>query len=347
MATDLERPDLDMQRANNHPTPLVAVWMVTYNHEKYISTAIDSIVHQKTNFPIRLYIGEDCSSDSTRSICIEYANKFPELITLILQETNKGGQRNAQDVYEACFASKAKYIALCEGDDYWTDPLKLQKQVDFLESNTDYAICFHAVKIRDESRNKFHHDFFTPEVTETTSILDLAKKGNYIHTPSVLFRNPGTLPEYFKELPIGDYPLYLFNAQKGKIFKMNAEMAVYRLHNAGYWSTQETTVKQEKAIDYIGRLQATYADDPNLITAFNEQLARLHAHLANSYLSTKNKEKGYKHYLESIHLDPMHVFNEFSKMAVRLKELDRPKTISWVLHKILHRMFRMLGLKVN
>ncbi|MDF1549683.1 MAG: glycosyltransferase, partial [Bacteroidales bacterium] len=122
----------------------LSVCMITYNHEKYIGQAIEGVLMQKTNFDIELLIGEDFSNDNTRNICMGYKNKYPDKIKLLLREKNIGMMRNFIQTLNTC---KGKYIALCDGDDYWTDPLKLQKQVDFLEANPEYALCYHRVNI--------------------------------------------------------------------------------------------------------------------------------------------------------------------------------------------------------
>lgn len=121
-------------------TPLVSIIIVTYNHFSVISKCIDSVLSQDTTFPIEIILADDCSTDGAREICEEYAAKYPELIRLLPSDRNVGAVANEQ---RAFLAAKGKYIATCEGDDYWTDPLKLQKQVDFLEANPDYSVCFH------------------------------------------------------------------------------------------------------------------------------------------------------------------------------------------------------------
>ena len=120
--------------------PLVAVYMITYNHENYIAQAIDSVLTQKTTFPIKIFIGEDCSTDQTAAICLKYKEENKEIIEVILNKQNIGQSNNAKQIYEASLSSGAKYIAILEGDDYWTDPYKLQKQVDFLEANPEYGM---------------------------------------------------------------------------------------------------------------------------------------------------------------------------------------------------------------
>lgn len=116
---------------------MVSVCMLSYNHEKFISQALESILMQKVNFKYEIVVGEDCSTDNTRNILLEYSGNHPGLFKLILQKTNTGGIKNFIDTLNAC---SGKYVAYLETDDYWTDEFKLQKQIDFLESNPEYGM---------------------------------------------------------------------------------------------------------------------------------------------------------------------------------------------------------------
>ncbi len=127
------------------PKPLVSVYVATYQHRDYITDCLEGVLMQKTTFPFELIIGEDFSTDGTRDVVMEYAKKHPELIRVITADRNVGQKANRIRCLMAC---RAKYVAICDGDDYWTDPLKLQKQVDFLETNPGYSLCFHAYKIK-------------------------------------------------------------------------------------------------------------------------------------------------------------------------------------------------------
>ena len=124
---------------------MVAVYMITYNHEKYILQSVESIIEQRTNFRYKLFIGDDNSLDGTSVILASLKDKYPYKIDYTLNTTNLGASKNAINIFYRCFNSGAKYIGMCEGDDYWADRYKLQKQIDFLEANDDYAICFHRV----------------------------------------------------------------------------------------------------------------------------------------------------------------------------------------------------------
>ncbi|MCQ2307121.1 MAG: glycosyltransferase [Bacteroidales bacterium] len=124
--------------------PLLSIITITYNQEQFIAKTIESVLMQKVDFPIEYIIAEDCSTDGTLAICKDYAEKYPDIIRIITSEKNVGGIENER---RAMLAAKGKYVALCEGDDYWTDPLKLQRQVGFLESHPDYSVTFHRYKI--------------------------------------------------------------------------------------------------------------------------------------------------------------------------------------------------------
>jgi glycosyltransferase involved in cell wall biosynthesis len=234
---------------NMEQQPLVSICCITYNHENYIEKAIKGFLLQKTKFSIEIIIHDDASKDGTPYIIKEYSDKYPDIIKTILQNENqfsKGGSISARYVWPK---AKGKYIALCEGDDYWTDPYKLQKQVDFLEENEDYSICFHPVKI--EKDGELVDDYITKEVPETTNIYDLAK-GSYIHTPSIMFRSSllNSYPTKFIKAPVGDYLLLLFLAQFGKIKKLNDVAAVYRVHHTSMWSSIQKSIRRDKIIKY-------------------------------------------------------------------------------------------------
>lgn len=232
--------------------PLLSICSITYNHEKFIAQAIESWLMQKTDFDIEIVIGEDCSTDNTLKIIKEYQAKHPDLIRVITSDHNVGMQANFVRTLNAC---QGKYIALCEGDDYWTEPYKLQKQVDFLEKNETFSICFHPVKVINEKEEEVR---ISNSKTETeTEVYDLIKE-NYLYTTSVVFRNNRIeMPNWFLKAPIGDWPLHLLNAKFGKIKKLNQVMAVYRLHSGGVFSTKDTWIL-EKEIQHQKRMIGLY-----------------------------------------------------------------------------------------
>ncbi len=232
--------------------PLVSICCLTYNHASFISECLTGFVIQKTNFPFEILIHDDASTDGTAEIVREYEAKYPELIKPIYQTENqysKGVKISPTYQYPR---ARGKYIALCEGDDFWTDPLKLQKQVDFLEDHPEYSMCFHNVEVVAEEGCRAE-----------TDIYDHLREGDYtgeeiitrwtVPTCSVLFRKSciDRLP-YHPDFKIGDNVLFLTCASCGKIFCMNEKMGVYR-RNAGGWTTQST---QKVAKDFICHYEA-------------------------------------------------------------------------------------------
>lgn len=215
----------------NEKLAVCSVLMITYNHEKYIAEAIDSVIMQKTNFDYVIVIGEDCSTDKTREIVLEYKAKYPNKIKLLLQEKNVGMMQNFIDTLKVC---SGKYIAMLEGDDYWTDPYKLQKQVDFLEANPEYGLV-HTNCLT--SLNGITHPIQNDEKIISGYIFEeLIIHKFFISTLTVCGRND-LLTSCSKELyedeniqkwEMGDYPLWLEAALRTKIKYMKEPMAVYR-----------------------------------------------------------------------------------------------------------------------
>lgn len=229
---DSEKRDLDMPSGNNAAGPLVAVYMICYNCEAYIAQAIEGVLMQQTDFTIRLFIGDDASTDGTVGICKAYQARFPEQIELLLHPVNIGAVNNAKSVYHACLASGAAYIAMCEGDDYWTDPLKLQKQVNLLNENPQYALCFHEAWLLMESTGEMKkYAVYNQDVYDTTAVLHT---GAFVPTLSIVFRTKGfRFPEWYFRISIGDIALVLINSLQGDIVLLREKMGVYRKHSRG------------------------------------------------------------------------------------------------------------------
>jgi glycosyltransferase involved in cell wall biosynthesis len=210
--------------------PIVSIAMLAYNHENYIVEAIESALMQKTNFYYQLVISEDFSPDSTRSILLNYQSRFPDKIKLLLQEKNVGLMQNS---YNLLSNVDGKYIAVLECDDFWTDPFKLQKQVDFLEKNNDYSMVFHSVNVKNEIPT-VNYSYPLPSKT-TLTFNDILRK-NFVPTCSLMYRKshaPNPLPLFFSKCMMGDIPLELMLADKGKVFFINEKMATYRKNNTG------------------------------------------------------------------------------------------------------------------
>lgn len=232
----------------------VSVSITTYNHEKYIAQAIDSVLMQRANFDYEILIGEDDSSDGTREVVKGYQEKYPERIRLFLNDRKNVIYIDGRPTGRWNFSNNlnhatGQYIALLDGDDYWTDPLKLQKQVDFLDIHPECAICFHNVSVCYEDGSHRPHNFRPPD-QKIISTLDDLLEANFMPTCSVLFRNGlfGKLPDWFYQTPIGDWALHILNAQHGAIGYISEVMGVYRIHAGGLWSGQNQIQRSENKI---------------------------------------------------------------------------------------------------
>ena len=214
---------------------LVSIHCMTYNHINYIRQCLDGFVMQKTNFRFVAYIGDDCSTDGTDEIIREYERKYPNIIKGIYHSKNIGCTKNFFDISNMF---KSKYVAICEGDDYWTDEYKLQKQVDFMEANPDYTICFHNVKRIFETGIKEDDIFPTQKMIDAGFTFENLLKYNFIQTNSVMYRwnaidDVGA--KFPSDILPGDWYLHLMFAKEGKIKFLEDTMSVYRVNANGVW----------------------------------------------------------------------------------------------------------------
>lgn len=230
---------------------MVSVCCITYNHEKYIAQALDGFLMQETNFKFEILVGEDGSSDNTKAIVQDYCNKYPDIIKLISHETNVGAIRNQIRVL---MAAKGKYIAMCDGDDFWTDAFKLQKQVDFLETNEDYVICCHHTEvIDDEDKTVYVKD--CPIGLEFDYKDVLLGKREETRIVSLMMRNIKEVTEVTAQSWYLDtygtdtlLKLYAVSNTGKKIYVLPDVMACYRYHNGGIWSMIDPKVRKSRMI---------------------------------------------------------------------------------------------------
>jgi len=227
----------------------VSVLMLTYNHEPFIAQAIESVLMQRTRFPYELVIGEDCSTDGTREIVRRYAEKHPDIIRPLFREQNLGGHRNFVDTLAHC---RGEYVALLEGDDYWTDPYKLQKQVEFLDTHPGCALCFHKVLVVHDDKSRAPY-VFEPKYLKQTYTLKDYLGSDFLQTGSIMLRSSliGDYPIWYYQLPIGDWGLVTFLAEHGDLGYIDELMGVYRIHAGGVWSAAQRFVQLQRKIQTL------------------------------------------------------------------------------------------------
>ena len=220
---------------------VVSISCITYNHAPYIRQCLDGFMMQKTDFAFEVLIHDDASTDGTAEIIKEYEAKYPNIIKPIYEEENQWIKGRRGSVVFNFPRAKGKYIALCEGDDYWTDPLKLQKQVDFLESNDNYSICGHRFLAYDETAKRYY-DYDTG-INGTYQLTDLINKGRFCSTLSILFKRSALdIKSYCNCRCHLDIVLAYLLLEKGMGYCIPEVMAVYRVHNGGVWSGANSDV---------------------------------------------------------------------------------------------------------
>lgn len=223
---------------------MISVLMLAYNHEDYISQAIESVLNQEINVPLELIIGEDFSTDNTLAICQEYAMRYPDKVVLISRDCNVGLGENFVDIFNR---ARGEYVALCEGDDYWTNPSKLQEQYWLMERKKDVGISFHNVEVLNTIKEKTYA--YPRPTKEFLSFKDILFR-HYIPTCSVMMRRsalPVRLPESFKNFRFLDIPLELFAVRKHRAYFWDVNYAAYRKHLGGISESPTQKVNGRRA----------------------------------------------------------------------------------------------------
>jgi glycosyltransferase involved in cell wall biosynthesis len=234
----------------------VSCHIITYNHIDYISQCIEGVLIQKTNFDFEIVIGDDLSTDGTREIVIQYAQKYPDLIRLNLRKERGIGIPGKENFVSTLSMCKGEYVAFCDGDDYWTDPYKLQKQVDFLEANSEYVI--HSAVARVLRDDKITEEYIGTEIKPKTFTIEDFYKQNNLVTCTVIFKNIITeFPKDFQNIIFGDWYLYTLLLKKSglKAYRSKDVFSVYRIHSSGVMKSLSLKRNYQFHIQQIIRLK--------------------------------------------------------------------------------------------
>jgi glycosyltransferase involved in cell wall biosynthesis len=240
-------------------TPKVSVLTITYNHEDYIAQTLDSVLVQETDFDFEVVVSDDQSGDRTAEIVAEYAERHPEQVRPFFNETNIGPHRN---FLQSRAQTRGEYLALLDGDDFWSSPTKLQQQADYLDANPGCALVFHPVEILEPDGSR---RTWSPPRRRTTYDLGDLLEGNFIATGSVMCRNrlgvefPAWYPDS-TAMP-DDWAFFSLNARHGFIGYLDQTMSVYRLHDTGIWTgarAEDRGHRLEMSIELCQRLNAEF-----------------------------------------------------------------------------------------
>ncbi|HRD67244.1 MAG TPA: glycosyltransferase [Candidatus Competibacter sp.] len=330
-------------------TPVVSVQMITYNHGPYLAEAIEGVIAQKTDFPIELIIGEDCSTDNTRDIALDYQRRYPQLIRVIYSDRNVGMIANGRRVRAAC---RGEFIAFCEGDDYWVDQEKLCIQVDILSRYKNIDLTFHSCYLRYENCQK---KFLSCVHSSRDKLIELSKvisgDGGFMPTASLLVRRNLLLSfqDWFDDkIPVGDYFLQVFGSQRGGAYYLNKPMSVYRKNVGGSWVQRtkkiDALIEFEKKFYYsLRQLEYLIPEQKN---AFNRIIV---SHFSGRFIAAKNMNcDRLMDVALNILKDRMHMLSHLQKIKVFLLQkrvfVFIFPTTDLVLHVINKHIIR-LGLK--
>ncbi|MDA3878599.1 MAG: glycosyltransferase, partial [Halothiobacillus sp.] len=250
-ACTIEISDLSLLPGN----PLISVYMLTYRHEGFIAQAIEGVVAQQLDVPFELIIGEDCSPDNTRSIVLEYQHKHPDLIRVITSDQNVGAKANAARCQAA---TRGTYVAICEGDDYWCDPAKLARQLAIFDAYPDCAMVFHDATVIDANTGetlRTGRRALRSRMFNTHEII--LGDGGMIPTASILVRRAVLVdkPAWYRDAPVGDYPMALRGSALGKIAYLDRVMSVYRANTPHSW-TRRHLPSISARLDYAKRIES-------------------------------------------------------------------------------------------
>jgi glycosyltransferase involved in cell wall biosynthesis len=245
----------------------VSVLVVTYNHERFVRQAVDSVLAQRLPQPFEILISEDRSTDGTREVVQGYADSHPDVIRLLLSERNL---RSNEVVARGFRAARGRYVALLDGDDYWTSDDKLRAQVTFLDARPGLTICFHNVQVVDDRSQSTGRLWNSPGQPEVSGIHELLR-GNFIATSSVVYRRAAVaeVPAWYGGFfPVTDWPLHVLYAREGRIGYLDRTLGAYRVHSGGLFSTLSEREKLEANAHFYLRLRAFSTD------AFATEVAR-------------------------------------------------------------------------
>lgn len=284
-------------------TPLISVCVQTYQHAGYISKCLDSILMQETEFPFEIVLGEDESSDGTREICIAYHERHPDRIRLFLRRREDviyiGGRPSGRfNMLENMRMAKGKYIALCEGDDFWIDSLKLQKQFDYLEKESTCSAVFSDIMLVD-SQGKFMNESRRVPTGLNRLYTYHLMQGNAIHTANIFFRRElldSKAVDFIRRMPYGDMSLYLICSLSGPIGYIPEITSAYRV-NVGVMRKVGKAQRARNSMFIRKSFMNEYVDDSDLQRQYNVGVKKYYLDLSSGEFRKGQFIAGFKAYL--------------------------------------------------
>jgi glycosyltransferase involved in cell wall biosynthesis len=317
--------------------PLVSVAMITYNHERFITKAIESVLAQQTSFPIELVIGDDASTDDTSWHIEVLKAQAPEVIRTLIRPTNIGMHRNEEGVLKEC---RGEFVAFLEGDDYWTSEEKLQSQVNVLRTRAHIVGVFHPVTIVDardretDTPSNWRSNGTTTETEIETK--DLVEQ-NIVPTASVMIRRDAlaSLPDSCRKLKMLDWPMWVFASLHGPWLYLPNVMAAYRVHDHGSWSGLSSAARRDAMIELF-QMFATELPQPFPAIA-SRKLTRMHLEALEEALACERPADARRELHEVIHLLSYCEMKDTRRLVSALSRMLSPRT-----HRVVMRTLRRI-----
>ena len=311
---------------------VVSIRCLTYNHAPYIRQCLDGFVMQKTNFRFEAIVHDDASTDGTQDIIREYEKKYPDIIKPIYEKENQYSKHDGSlgRIMNSAMSPSSKYIAVCEGDDFWTDPYKLQKQVDYLETHPEYTMVCNRTKLYSEKAKAYfgeNYCYNNDRVVKTKDVI--YRSGLFISTCSIVYRKEiqENYPQYCKQCVVGDYPLQIMAAMKGSIYYFNNTMSVYRIDNRHSWMSRQhwnsvSDYNLKRIESMINMFEGFSHDYSKYSFSFQNKIAQYLISQSPSVSQNKGKDTiYYNNYFQQYY----GTFTLYWKFVDKLKNINIPK----------------------
>jgi glycosyltransferase involved in cell wall biosynthesis len=338
--------------------PFFSVMIITYNHEDYISDAIDSILMQERDFSIEINVIDDASTDNTQSIVLDYKNKYPDIINCYFNDKNVGHVATQINTFRGFQTLRGKYFSLLEGDDYWTDKNKLKQQLEFLESNYNFVACAHNTqKIFDDGRPPEHFLPFKSFGRDIANIHDLIHMSGVYHLSSIVYRNIfGQTPPYCLADPYScEVTINMVYGQYGDFFCIDKNMSGYRVHGQGEFSTRSP---EEIWLFHIhGHRRFCFYLGPSKYLMFSSAIVKFSRYVLNSPKTGEVKNLNFLSYLififHILFFGPLATITIFPQKLKKLRQhlsntvLDMTAKTYVVLNNILPEIIKRAILKIE
>ncbi|WP_319591533.1 glycosyltransferase [uncultured Draconibacterium sp.] len=310
---------------DNHPkeekTPVLSICCTVYNHANFLEETLNGFLMQKVNFPIEILINDDCSTDDSKQIIQKYVKENPGVFTPFYQKENQYSKGVRPMTQLLLPKARGKYIALCEGDDYWSDPNKLQQQVDFLENNSEFSMCctnYSEVDVHGKLLKEFGwgNKYRAPVISHLTILEDYKPK----LLTSVIRKSaiPSIIPATKKEAPNGDNFLFAQVTEKGPAAYLDFISGCYRLNEGGVWGMSTLIRQKEMQLRTFKTMKRFFVKDEE-IKAINARISRIQLIMSGYYLKKMDLLQAVKLFIEALRISRKPIFHLFKVLMNKKK----------------------------